>query len=234
MRRAVLLLTMALVTVACSGDDDDAGSTDATSTTAAPATTDGGVDASADGATEPEEPVAAEPLADEFDLAIVLPAPPDDLDVSEPVYVPGEPLDPTRLDTTQRWLWCDESQGAPVARLAVGDVWLAGEGVGVSVQVNVLTLTAGTEVELPSDFDDLSFFFVDTTQDDPLVPREYGSNEEESSGTLTLDALPCRGEGDVLAVSIDGAIGAETNPGYIAAATVNGRVQMTVTGPPAG
>ncbi len=231
MRRA-LVMVLALAAVACSGDGDDT-TADTTADTAAPAS-----EPSADStvASEPAADDTSEPdgaVADAFDLSIVFPAPPADLDVADPVGVPGEPLDPARLDTDQRWLWCDEAEGLPVARLAVGDVWLAGEGVGISVQVNVLSFAAGAEVPLPSVFGELTFFVVDTTED-PLVPSEYSSNEEESSGAVTFEAMPCRGEGDVLALTVDGALGAETDPGYRAAAQVSGTMRMTVTGPPAG
>ena len=174
-------MVLALAAVACSGDDDPASDdeTSAVDTTApAEAVTDAGGTA----------------LPDRFDLTFTLPAPPDDLDVPQPVFVPGEVVDPTRFEATSRWLWCDETEGTPIVTLAVGDVWQTGEGAGVIIEINPLSIGGGNDLELPTLPSDVVVFFVDV-HDIAGLPQEYSSVQEESFGTVTVDAVPCVGEG---------------------------------------
>lgn len=223
MRRA-LLTVLALAAVACSGDDDSAPDGDETASsveTTAPVETATDADADADGT----------PLPERFDLTFTLPAPPDDLDVPEPVFVPGETVDPARINTDAQWLWCDETEGTPIVTLAIGDVWQTGEGAGVAIEINPLSVGGGNDLALPTLPSDVVVFFLDI-HDIVGLPQEYSSVQEESFGTITVDAVPCVGQGDVLDLTIDGALGAETNPGFISATLIEGGVRLGVTGPP--
>ena len=50
-----------------------------------------------------------------------------------------------------------------------------------------------------------------------------------------FDTLPCGDDGDELAFTINGALGAETFPGFASAVTVSGSVRVAETGePPTG
>lgn len=239
--RRLLALCLIASAAACSGGDDapDGVASDDTTDEIAPDTTDGIAtdpaitdDQADDGATSipdpPSDAIDTGAIPTGVDLTLVLPAPPDDPDAAG---VPGETVDPARLNTDEYALWCDRSSGATVAMLTVGDVWQTGEGSGVVAEVDPLQFMSGDEEELPSAFDMLVLFAVDA-HDDDTVPQEFSSVEEESSGTVVVGGVPCVGMGDELILSIDARLGAETDPGYTATMSMTGTIRISVTGPP--
>ncbi len=159
------------------------------------------------------------------ELQLILPAPPQDFDQQEVVAGTGATIDDSRLNRDETHLWCEPVEGVDVVRLLIGDVWATGAGAGVILEFEADAFEPGEQIRLPS-AQDFMLFVVDV-HDDVLVPEEYSSTEEESSGSITLETIPCGDGGDELALVAEGAIGAETNPGYRAALSIVGRLSAT-------
>ncbi len=182
------------------------------------------------------ETVTSEPLPDEpltaelFGLAFQLPGLPDDPTATQPVASEGNPVDLARLNTNETWLWCDDRDGNGLfATAIVGDIWKTNEGAGVLMGVSS-ELAPGT-YPLPSSAEEFVVFLVDM-HGEAGIPTEYSSNEQESFGEVTIESVPCGEGGDTLSFTIDGGLGAETNPGFAAAVRVAGEVEIVQNGQP--
>jgi len=223
--RILALLALSFALAACG---DDMVSDVATAT--APATADD--DTETDSPAEPESVVVDEgsdAASAVFDLNFVLPGLPEDVDAPQPVASVGEPVDPARLNTDEIWLWCEDRGDATFGTAILGDIWKTEQGAGVLIQINA-ALLPGT-YELPSPQDELVLFLVDL-HGDPDLATEYSSSEEESWGSVTIESVPCGDDNADLAFTVDGAIGAETNPGFISATEVTGSLRIAETGEP--
>lgn len=173
---------------------------------------------------------AGEATANGIDLEFVLPGFPDDPNVPEPVASRGETVDPDHLNTDAIWLWCGGQSSEALATLIAGDIWQTFEGAGFIVEVSS-TIEIGEVYELPRSTYDFVVFLVDLHGIEG-IPEEYSSAEEESYGTVVFESLPCSADSNELAFTINGALGAETNPGFTSAVTVDGTLRVAETGEP--
>lgn len=172
-------------------------------------------------------------------FTVVLPEAPDGEIGPESTGVPGPTLSPDRI-AGDAYVWCDELDLNPNedAPDEVG-VWAvqraAGPGEGGPFWLLVVSaerFAAGDVVPLPSGSWELVFFYLADVADVSPTVWEFNSDQEESFGTLTLHEMPCQGNGDTLRFTIDGGIGSERNPGYIAWADISGGFTGSITGPP--
>lgn len=172
-------------------------------------------------------------------FTVVLPEAPEGEVDGASTGVPGLVLEPERV-TGEIYVWCDDltlnpRDDAPIEAgvvAAQGDVFTTGQGAGWYVEFSAEEFSPGDSVELPSPAWDLDFFYVAAVPETSPVVWEFSSKEEESFGTLTLHEIPCQDDGDTLRFSIEGGIGSEKNPGYIAWAEITGDFTGEITGPP--
>lgn len=188
------------------------------------------------------DPPPATAPAETSGLSFQLPVAPLDADDIGPDALAdlGPTIDPDRFGDGV-WVWCadlelnpnDDAPREAGVFAAIGDIFFTGEGAGWALELSAEEFQADETVPFPSAAWDLSLFMVDL-HDLTGIPREFASKEEESTGSITLTAIPCQGGGDKLSFTVDGRIGAETNPGFRSAAGISGSFTGTVGDPPPG
>lgn len=174
-------------------------------------------------------------------FTVVLPDAPDGEHDGSVDRVPGVVLEPDRVNGDIQ-VWCDDLTLNPRddAPNESGVFAFQGEfadpfeGAAWSIEFSAEQFEAGDIIELPSPAWDLVFFYLAAVPETAPVVWELSSSEEESFGTIILHEIPCRGDGDTLRFSIDGGIGSERNPGYIAWGDATGGVSGRVGEPPPG
>jgi len=187
---------------------------------------------------EAEQPVVAE-QTDGGDFTLVLPEAPEEQIGHETTRVPGTTLTHDRV-VGPYYIWCEDldlNSNPDVAQedgvyAMQGEVFGRGEGAGWIMNFSAEKFSPGDVVPLPSESWELIFFYVAAVPDLSPIVWNLNSDQEESFGTITLHEIPCQGNGDSLRFTIDGGIGSETYPGYIAWADISGSFTGTVTGPP--